>query len=249
MRAWFNGRMEASQALDEGSIPFARFFSGTTMENENLDLEAKPAGNKDLWLFLIILDLIFLCVFGFFIYKYFAARVFDASARAPRAEQTEEVQAPVLPAEAETIVVEENVPVQAAVPAAEPVEIPVTAVLEQEAKKAAEEKQAQEAAKAAAKQAEKAAEAPKQSVLVAVNPKSSKYRRVTFRWYGEGNKVAVVSGFTMAKPQALTKRNGYWETTLSIAPGTYKFLYVIDGKNTLDPYSDQKDGRSVLVVQ
>ena len=25
-RAWFNGRMEASQALDEGSIPFARFF-------------------------------------------------------------------------------------------------------------------------------------------------------------------------------------------------------------------------------
>ena len=98
MRAWFNGRMEASQALDEGSIPFARFFSGTTMENENLDLEAKPAGNKDLWLFLIILDLIFLCVFGFFIYKYFAARVFDASARAPRAEQAEEVQAPVLPA-------------------------------------------------------------------------------------------------------------------------------------------------------
>ena len=27
MRAWFNGRMEASQALDEGSIPFARFFN------------------------------------------------------------------------------------------------------------------------------------------------------------------------------------------------------------------------------
>ncbi len=26
MRAWFNGRMEASQALDEGSIPFARFL-------------------------------------------------------------------------------------------------------------------------------------------------------------------------------------------------------------------------------
>ena len=26
MRAWFNGRMGASQALDEGSIPFARSF-------------------------------------------------------------------------------------------------------------------------------------------------------------------------------------------------------------------------------
>ena len=53
----------------------------------------------------------------------------------------------------------------------------------------------------------------------------------------------------MAKPQALKKKDGYWETTLSIAPGTYKFLYVIDGVNTLDPYSDEKDGRSLLVLE
>ena len=88
----------------------------------------------------------------------------------------------------------------------------------------------------------------KESVLVKVNPKS-KYRRVTFRWFGEGKKVSIVSGFTMAKPQALKKKDGYWETTLSIAPGTYKFLYVIDGANTLDPYSDEKDGRSLLVLE
>ena len=88
----------------------------------------------------------------------------------------------------------------------------------------------------------------KESVLVKVNPKS-KYRRVTFRWFGEGKKVSIVSGFTMAKPQALKKKDGYWETTLSIAPGTYKFLYVIDGVNTLDPYSDEKDGRSLLVLE
>ena len=81
-----------------------------------------------------------------------------------------------------------------------------------------------------------------------VNPKS-KYRRVTFRWYGEGDKVSIVSGFTMAKPQALKKRGDHWETTLSIAPGTYKFLYIIDGKNTLDPYSEEKDGRSLVVVK
>ena len=32
MRAWFNGRMEASQALDEGSIPFARSIFCLLME-------------------------------------------------------------------------------------------------------------------------------------------------------------------------------------------------------------------------
>ena len=164
------------------------------MENENLDLDIKPAGNKDLWLFLIIIDIIFLCVFGYFVYKHFSARVFDAPANAPRAEQAEVVQTPELPAAA-------------------PVEIPVTAVIEQEEKKA-------EPSKAAP--APETKQETKESVFV--NPsKSSKYRRVTFRWYGEGNKVAIVSGFTMAKPQALKKRNDYWETTLSIAPGTYKF--------------------------
>ena len=71
------------------------------MENENLDLDIKPAGNKDLWLFLIIIDIIFLCVFGYFVYKHFSARVFDAPANAPRAEQAEVVQTPELPKESE----------------------------------------------------------------------------------------------------------------------------------------------------
>ena len=47
------------------------------MENENLDLEVKPAGNKDLWLFLIIVDIVLLCVFGFFLYKHFSASLFQ----------------------------------------------------------------------------------------------------------------------------------------------------------------------------
>lgn len=206
------------------------------MENENLELDVKPAGNKDLWLFLIIVDIIFLCVFGFFLYKHFSVRLFDASA-APRAEQTETVDVPEV-TETDIVVSDEPVVVEsvAAEPLAKPVEIPVTAVIEQEKKK--EE----------AKEAEKAAQDKKESVVVQVNPKS-KYRRVTFRWYGEGDKVSIVSGFTMAKPQPLKKRGDYWETTLSIAPGTYKFLYVIDGKNTKDPYAEEKDGRSVVVVK
>ena len=107
---------------------------------------------------------------------------------------------------------------------------------------AVEEKPAEKPAEITPVPAEK-----KTSVIVASNPKS-KYRRVTFRWYGEGKKVQIVSGFTMSKPQALKKKNGYWETTLSILPGTYKFLYVIDGEQIQDPYSPSKDGRSVVVI-
>ncbi len=221
------------------------------MENENLDLDVKPAGNKDLWLFLIIVDIIFMCVFGFFLYKHFSAGLFNGAQ--PRAEQTETVspsaeeQLPVVDVEAVTPIETTSV---AAVPAepkpekilpAEPVDVPMTPLVPAEPVKADEPK--------AAKTEEKPAAEAKKSVIVAVNPKSSKYRRVTFRWFGEGNKVSIVSGFTMSKPQPLKKKNGFWETTLSIAPGTYKFLYIVDGVNVTDPYSEDKDGRSVLVVE
>ena len=77
----------------------------------------------------------------------------------------------------------------------------------------------------------------------------SRYRQVTFRYFGDADSVSVVSGFTMAKPRALKKRGDHWEVTLGIAPGTYKFLYIVDGKQTLDPYAEEDDGRSVLVVK
>lgn len=228
------------------------------MENENLDLDVKPAGNKDLWLFLIIVDIIFMCVFGFFLYKHFSVSLFSGAQ--VRAEQPADVSDPAedtLPViEVETVTAIETSSV-AAVPAepkteevspsspkektaAEPVEVPVTALISAEPAKANEAKTAAE---------EKPAAEAKKSIIVAVNPKSSKYRRVTFRWFGEGDKVSIVSGFTMSKPQALKKKNGYWETTLSITPKTYKFSYIVDGVNTRDPYAEEKDGRSVLLVE
>lgn len=208
------------------------------MENENLDLDIKPAGNKDLWLFLIIVDIIFLCVFGFFIYKHFSARLFEAPSPAV-SEQTETVEVPEI-TETDIVVTDEPIVVDSV--AAAPVSNTEAAAVVQQAPKPQEAKPA-ETVPAVVAQPEK-----KESVIIKVNPKS-KYRRVTFRWFGEGDKVSIVSGFTMAKPQALKKRGDYWETTLSIAPGTYKFLYIIDGKNTLDPYSEEKDGRSLLVIE
>ncbi len=206
------------------------------MENENLDLDVKPAGNKDLWLFLIIVDIVFLCVFGFFIYKHFSARLFEAPAPAV-SEQTETADVPEI-TETDLVVSQEPIVVDSV--AAAPVSDKTAPAPEQA--QAAEVKPA-ETTPAVVAQPEK-----KESVIVKVNPKS-KYRRVTFRWFGEGKKVSIVSGFTMAKPQALKKRGDYWETTLSIAPGTYKFLYIVDGKNTLDPYSEEKDGRSLIVIE
>lgn len=196
------------------------------------EFEAKqPAqtGNKDVWLFLIIVDVVFLCVFGFFLYKNLSTRLLAPADPAEIVAAVEEV--------APAPEVEEVVEVAPA-PAAEP----QTPVVAPEPEKKAEPAQP-------APQAEPAQPAEKkESILIKTNPKS-KFRQVTFRYYGEGQKVAVVSGFTMAKPRALTKKNGYWETTLAIAPGSYKFLYVVDGEQITDPYSEQKDGRSVLVVK
>jgi len=207
------------------------------MENENLEFDVKPAGNKDLWLFLIILDIILLCVFGFFLYKHFSTKIFNHSAIASVEEQTEVVEP--LAIEDEAVLVTESAPIAVESVAATP----------KEEKATPKEEKLTEVVAAVTEQTEQVSAADKkESVLVKVNPKS-KYRRVTFRWFGEGKKVSIVSGFTMAKPQALKKKDGYWETTLSIAPGTYKFLYVIDGVNTLDPYSDEKDGRSLLVLE
>lgn len=220
------------------------------MENENFDLEQKPvSANKDLWLFLIVVDIVFLCVCGFFLYKNLSARFFmpveetEVVAEEQAAAQPD-LLAEVLPETKKETKKETKTPAAPAVKAPKVQEIaaePVVVVPEPvaaPAPKADEQEQP-------AEQAEKPAKA---SVVVADNPKSSKYRRVTFRYFGEGKKVSIVSGFTMAKPQALRKKNGAWETTLSIAPGKYRFLFIVDGVNTPDPYSPQEKGRSVLIV-
>lgn len=209
-------------------------------ENKNTpdvaEFEAKmPAqtGNKDLWLFLIIIDVVFLCVFGFFLYKNLSARLLSSEGEKQPTPVAEQEAAPA--PEEEIAVAEEVVAVTPSVPAAQPQPKPKPA--EPEVKPAESEPQPQ------AQPAEK-----KESIVVKTNGKS-RYRQVTFRYFGDADSVSVVSGFTMAKPRALKKRGDHWEVTLGIAPGTYKFLYIVDGKQTLDPYAEEDDGRSVLVVK
>lgn len=203
------------------------------------EFEAKlpaQANNKDIWLFLIIVDVVLLCVFGFFLYKNLSARLLapENPAQAPAAVVEETLAEESIAAEPEEVV---TVPETIAPVVPEPVVQEVKAPVVEEPKATAEE------VKEPAQPAEK-----KESIIVKKKA-GSKYRQVTFRYYGEGKNVAVVSGFTMAKPRALRKKDGYWETTLSISPGTYKFLYVVDGVQKTDPYAEEKDGRSVLVVE
>lgn len=214
------------------------------MENTPEELDIKTSSNKDMWLFLIVLDVIFLCVFGFFLYKHFTAKLVNPVPVA--VVETETLEAlPEIP-DAEVITVTETEVIT------EPVPAPKEEVKSAPAKEV-KEVTSPAAEKAPTAQTQAAPEpvqtAPaKESVIVASVP-NSKYRRVTFKWFGDGKKVAIVSGFTMSKPQALKKVGDHWETTLSIAPGTYKFLYIIDGKNTRDPYSAEKDGRSLVEIK
>ena len=209
-------------------------------ENKNTpdvaEFEAKmPAqtGNKDLWLFLIIIDVVFLCVFGFFLYKNLSARLLSSEGEKQPAPVAEQEAAPA--PEEEIAVAEEVVAVTPSVPAAQPQPEPQPAAPEVKPAEPEPQPQAQP-------------EEKKESIVVKTNGKS-RYRQVTFRYFGDADSVSVVSGFTMAKPRALKKRGDHWEVTLGIAPGTYKFLYVVDGKQTLDPYAEEEDGRSVLVVK
>ena len=211
------------------------------LENQTEELEVRTTGNKDLWLFLIVVDALFLCVFGFFIYKHFSARLFTPAVSAEVAvEPTDEIVFAEINAgdAAQTVAAEpeEIIPILPATP-----EKTVAAVLE-------EEKQAAPVAKPEVKEEVVVAPAPKKESIVVASSKG-KYRQVTFRWCGEGKKVEIVSGFTMSKPKALKKVKDHFEVTLGIAPGTYKFLYVVDGQNQLDPYAPEKDGRSVVEVK
>ena len=217
------------------------------MENENRDF--KTSSNKDLWLFLIVLDVALLGAFGFFLYKHFTAQVFTPLDNAAVSAEVVEDFAPV--DTLEVVTAEEENPSLAAqpqepqavpLPAEKPlVPQPQPAVTPAPADQPAEVPQAQTPAVQAQTPAKKSV------VVTPVN--GSKYRRVTFKWFDPADTVSIVSGFTNRKPQPLKKVGDHWETTLSIAPGTYKFLYVINGKNTRDPYSPAKDGRSVVVVE
>ena len=225
--------------------------------------------SREMWLFLIFLDLIATCVFGFFIYKSFFGLpqqnggpsksaepfleevlvedikaepqevVLTPAPAAPAQEQT--AVAPVAPAQEE---VKKEEPVAAEVKKEEPKKEEVKEVKKEEPKKAEVKADTK---KADAKKEEAQKNQPKKkSVFISG---SGKTRKVTFKYYGNAKKVAVVGGFTMSRPVALKKSGKEWSTSVVIFPGTYKYMFVVDGKTITDPNGRIDDGKSVFTAK
>lgn len=191
--------------------------------------------SKEIWLFLIFVDIVALCVFGFFIYKSFF-NDFDFASLIPQTSAEEEVLTET--GVQENILVEEEKLPQEEAPSVKPEE-PKPAQNEAEAKPAKAEQTPAE--KPAVK-----AEPKKQSVFVSGTGKT---RKVTFKYYGSAKSVSIISGFTMRKPVALKKSGGVWSATLVIYPGEYRYMFIVDGKETPDPNALQEDGRSIVVIK
>ncbi|GHT39491.1 hypothetical protein FACS189437_02980 [Bacteroidia bacterium] len=212
-------------------------MAGDDFEKE-IDVGVSSKKSKDFWLFLIFIDIIALVFFCFLIYWYLSEK-FNASApgrenvpvietaagntSAPPQMQPQVItSAPEIAAPTAVPVEPVPPPVQPAPPA--PVAQPVTPP------SAPPQKAAQK----------------RQSVFI--EPTKSYTRKVTFKYFGPAKSVSIVSGFTMTKPQPLKKVNGAWEGSFIIYPGEYKYLFVVDGVQTLDPNTEEKDGRSFIVI-
>jgi hypothetical protein len=88
----------------------------------------------------------------------------------------------------------------------------------------------------------------KQSIIV--KKTNAKTRHVIFRYWGEAREVAVVGGFTMRKPWPMKYKGDYWETAIVIYPGTYRYLFIVDGETLADPYArTYEDGKSVMIIK
>lgn len=188
--------------------------------------------SKEIWLFLIFVDIVALCVFGFFIYRAFF-NGFDFASLMPQSAVQEEEFAE-FSAEDNLSVEDINLPQEGETPS----------VKEEEPK--TDDKANELTAKKEKPVAEVKPEPKRQSVFISGTGKT---RKVTFKYYGDANKVSIISGFTMRKPIALKKSGGVWSTTLIIYPGEYRYLYIVDGKEMPDPNAEQEDGRSVLIVK
>ena len=204
--------------------------------------------SKEMWLFLIFLDIAVLCVFAYFIYHSFGGEI-QKQVSALKIAKLAKNQAPSKTFVEEILVEEQNLPKEAK-PIAPAKEAKPAAPAKEEVKEPVKTEIAKAEASAPKIETTNIAQAPaeekKQSVFISGTGKT---RKVTFKYYGDAKKVAIVSGFTNRKPVNLAKKDGVWETSLVLYPGDYKYIYLIDNVETLDPNAPAESGRSVLKVR
>lgn len=206
---------------------------------EDIQRETKKS-SKEMWLFLIFIDLVALCVFGFFIYNSFFGNIGGVKTDEPAQTFLEEVVVEDIKTTDEPVIKKEEVKAKA--PEVKKEEKPE---VKEEVKPEPKAEVPVEKEIVAVPAAKKAA-AKRQSVFTSG---SGKTRQVTFKYFGNAKKVSVVGGFTMRRPVAMKKSGGVWTTTLTLYPGEYKYMYVVDGKEIADPNAEIDDGRAVFKVK
>ncbi|MBQ2312894.1 MAG: hypothetical protein II183_01890 [Elusimicrobiaceae bacterium] len=216
---------------------------------EENDLGNKKS-SKELWLLLIFIDLIALCVFSYLIYSSFANNN-NKEIKINRDVKTEEVVLEEIDlsnsAKKEPKKEEKEIK-------QEPKQEPAKEIKKQEVSEVKD--QPKEEAKPLPQKEPKEVQTPTTETKNDVKKESikvsgtGKWRQVTFKYFDTAKSVAIVSGFTSTKPRDLKKVNGVWEITLTISPGTYRYMFVVDGKETKDPYNNQEsNGRSLIVIK
>lgn len=216
---------------------------------EENDLGNKKS-SKELWLLLIFIDLIALCVFSYLIYSSFANNN-NKEIKINRDVKTEEVVLEEIDlsnsAKKEPKKEEKEIK-------QEPKQEPAKEIKKQEVSEVKEQPKEEvkplpqkEPKEVQTQTTETKNDVKKESIKVSG---TGKWRQVTFKYFDAAKSVAIVSGFTSTKPRDLKKVNGVWEITLTISPGTYRYMFVVDGKETKDPYNNQEsNGRSLIVIK
>ena len=211
--------------------------------------ENTKKSSKELWLVLIFVDIIALCVFSYFIYASFMNNGQKSVQMKRDAKTNDFVLEEIDLSEPAKKEVKQEPQKEVKEPAKEVKQEPEPEVktTPQEEVKPLPKKEPQEVKTEAEPAKQTVQKEAKESYTISG---TGKWRKVTFRYFGDANDVAIVSGFTMRKPQALKKVKGIWEVTLTIAPGTYKYMFVVDGTEVKDPYNKQEEsGRSVINIK
>ena len=219
---------------------------------EGNSLESKKS-SKELWLILIFVDLIALCVFSYLIYNSFinsdkkVVQINHDSKTEQVVLEEVDLSKPAKQENKQETKKEEKEIKQA--PKQEPVkeikkeENPAVKPEAKEEVKPLPQKENKEIKT----QTEAQTKVAKESVKISG---TGKWRQVTFKYFDDAKSVAIVSGFTSTHPRALKKVNGVWKITLTISPGIYRYMFVVDGKEIKDPYNKQEsNGRSVINIK
>lgn len=203
------------------------------MEN---NLESKKS-SKELWLVLIFVDLIAICVFSYLIYNSFV----NSDKKEIQIKHNTKTEEVVL----EEIDLSE--PVKKEEKEIKKEEVPEVKTEPKEIKEETKPLPKKEPKEVNIQAAETKTNVKKESIKISG---SGKWRQVTFKYFDDAKSVAIVSGFTSTQPRALKKVNGVWEITLTISPGVYRYMFIVDGKEIKDPYNThESNGRSVINIK